>query len=261
MSSRKTAQVVPPDETELPSIESSSAEPEAGKSPTVQSVEVAVQVLDGIADNNGLVRVNELARQLGMTKARVSRHMQTLLNLGLVARSPHEGYTFGWKLLQLGRAALQDSTLVDVAKPHMVRLRDEVNQTVILSVPAANGSVVLACVESLDITPVTVRIASMLVPPASPAGRLSLAYQPGLGRPAKSPLKHWPGFGAEYELDTGRGFGGVAAPVLDDRNNMIAAISIVAPSTALRPKPAASLVAALARCTAGIKAEYVGTSP
>lgn len=241
-----------------PALESDpqTPEPQGKRSGTVQSVEVALQVLDGIADNNGLVRVNELARQLGMTKARVSRHIQTLLGLGLVARGPLEGYTFGWKLLRLGRAALQDRTLVELSKPHMLALRDEVQQTVILSMPAPDGAVVVSCVESLDLMPVTLRIAGFLAAPGSPAGRLSVALKHGAAPGDAALLKHWPAFKAEYELDTGRGIGGIAVPLLDEQNAIVAALSIVTPSAALRPKPSRKMVEALWRCMDAIKAEY-----
>ncbi len=233
-----------------------SAEVEEKRPGTVQSVEVALQVLEGIADNNGLVRVNELARQLGMTKARVSRHMQTLLGLGLVARGPQEGYTFGWKLLRLGRAALQDRTLVELSRPHMLALRDEVGQTVILSMPAPGGAVVVSCVESLDLMPVTLRIAGFLAAPGSPAGRLSEGLKHGATPADAALLKHWPAFRAEYELDSGRGIGGVAVPLLDEQGSIVAALSVVAPSPALRPRPPRKMVDAMWRCVEAIQAEY-----
>ncbi|MBT9459012.1 MAG: helix-turn-helix domain-containing protein [Burkholderiaceae bacterium] len=119
------------------------------RSSTVQSVEVAVQILEAIAESGGAVRVTELSRLLHMTKARVSRHLQTLLSLGLVEKSAGvEGYTFGWKLMQLGRAAVRDRTITELAKPHLMALRDTVGQTVILSLPSKDGSVVVLCVES-----------------------------------------------------------------------------------------------------------------
>lgn len=224
---------------------------------TVQSVEVALQILEGIADNDGLVRVNELARQLGMTKARVSRHMQTLLSLGLVARGRLEGYTFGWKLLRLGRAAVRDRALVDLSKPHMQELRDEVNHSVILSLPAPDGAVVISSVESREMETVTVRIAGFLPSPGSPAGRLSVALQHGAAAQADKLLRHWPEQGVEYEVDTGRGVGGVAAPLFDEHRSLIAVVSIVAPTSSLLPEPPKKMRAAIQRCVRLIEADYM----
>lgn len=244
---------------ELPSDpETVSAEAVAERKPgTVQSVEVALQILEGIADNDGLVRVNELARQLGMTKARVSRHMQTLLGLGLVARGRHEGYTFGWKLLQLSRAAVRDRSLVDLAKPHMQALRDEVNHSVILSLPAPDGAVVISSVESRETETVTIRISGFLPSPSSPAGRLSVALQHGAAPGSRKLLQHWPQHGVEYEVDTGRGVGGIAAPVFDEHRSLLAVVSIVAPAASLLPEPSPRLLAPLQRCVRLIEADHM----
>src|SRR5215469_3496996 len=83
----------------------------------VKSVEVTVKILDMLSESTGPVRVGELARSLGMTKARVSRHLQTLRNLELVDRARDgEGYVFGRKLLKFGRAAVYRSNIVEVAR-------------------------------------------------------------------------------------------------------------------------------------------------
>lgn len=230
----------------------------AARSTKVQSVEVALQILEAIADGDGNVRVNSLARQLDMTKAKVSRHLQTLLQLGLVAKGAQEGYTFGWKLLRLGRAATRDRSIGDLAKSHLQRLRDTTGQSVILSVPVPHGAVVLVCVESLQTTSVTVRPAAFLSLPRSPAARLSAAMQPvrnGIPLPSGSALQHWPGFGAEFEVDTGNGVGGVSGPVCDEGGNLLGIVSIVAPSSVLRPQPSEAMVEALKTCTRGIEAE------
>ncbi len=235
------------------------------RSSKVQSVEVALQILEAIADGHGAVRVNSLARQLDMTKAKVSRHLQTLLQLGLVARGAQEGYTFGWKLLRLGRAAVRDRSIGDLAKPHLQRLRDVTGQTVILSVPVPHGAVVLLCVESQQTTSVTVRPAAFLSLPRSPAARLSAALLPvrdGLALPENSALQHWPSYGAEFEVDTGNGVGGVSGPVCDEGGGLVGIVSIVAPSSVLRPRPAPHLVDALRRCTQAIEADYrMGSAP
>jgi DNA-binding IclR family transcriptional regulator len=235
--------------------------PAAARSTHVQSVEVALQILEAIAESHGVARVNELSRRLSMTKAKVSRHLQTLLRLGLVSRKRNEGYAFGWKLLRLGRAATRDRSIGEIAKPHLQQLRDTVKQAVILSAPVPNGAVVLLCVESLENMSVTVRTATTLTLPKSPSARLSAALQPLAGKepalPRGSGLKHWPDFGAEYEVDTGNGVGGVSAPVVDDAGLLLAIVSIVAPTRALAPKPRAADVKALRECVKAIENEYV----
>ena len=234
------------------------------RSGTVQSVEVALQILEAIADGDGAARVNNLARELDMTKAKVSRHLQTLLALGLVAKGPQEGYTFGWKLHRLARAATRDNSIGELATPHLKRLRDELQQTVILSVPVPQGAVVLLCI-SAQTTSITVRAATFLSLPHSPAARLSVALAPagkdGAPLPEGAQLKHWPKFGAEYELDTGHGIGGVSVPVFDEGKALIGAVSLVAPTGSLRPRPSVKVVTAMTRCAKAIEAEHRRGSP
>lgn len=241
------------------------------RSSTVQSVEVAVRILEAIAESGGAVRVSEMARLLGMTKARVSRHLQTLLGLGLVAKGAQEGYVFGWKLLQLGRAAVRDRTVTELAKPHLQRLRDALQQTVVLSLPHGEGSVVVLCVESRQQASVAVRPGTFLEFPKSPAARLSVALQsdaasllgPRNGRghadagAALASLTRLREDGVDFEVDTqGTGLGGVAVPVFDEGGKLAGVVSLVMPSRLLAPRPSTEMVRALRQCAADIEAEY-----
>ncbi len=254
---------------------------------TVQSVEVAVRILEAIAESGGAVRVTELARLLSMTKARVSRHLQTLLGLGLVAKGAQEGYVFGWKLLQLGRAAVRDRTITELAKPHLQRLRDTLQQTVILSLPHGDGCVVVLCVESRQQASVSVRPGTFLEFPKSPSARLSVALQSDVASllgsrndqrhgdagavhtgavhagAALASLTRLREHGADFEVDTqGTGLGGVAAPVFDEGGKLAGVVSLVMPSRVLAPRPPEEMVRALRQCTADIEAEYRwGTEP
>ncbi|MDH3990580.1 MAG: helix-turn-helix domain-containing protein, partial [Gammaproteobacteria bacterium] len=66
------------------------------KSSTVHSVVVASQLLEFLAESGRPQRVTDIAAHLGMTKARVSRHLSTLSDLGMVARLPDKsGYRLG----------------------------------------------------------------------------------------------------------------------------------------------------------------------
>lgn len=70
------------DQNEIPEDDAGSAR--------VKSVEVTVQILEVLTEASDPVRVTDMARQLDMTKARVSRHLQTLTRLGLVDRAREE---------------------------------------------------------------------------------------------------------------------------------------------------------------------------
>jgi len=61
---------------------------EKSNSSTVHSVVVTVKLLEFLATSGRPQRVTDIANSLKMTKARVSRHLSTLTDLGLVARLP-----------------------------------------------------------------------------------------------------------------------------------------------------------------------------
>ncbi|HVX90635.1 MAG TPA: hypothetical protein VHC20_03285, partial [Candidatus Paceibacterota bacterium] len=86
----------------------------------------------------------------------------------------HDG--LGGKLFALGEAALDQFDLRWVADPYLTRLRDQTQQTALLSVPANGEAVVLACVEFRDRLAITSRPGNRPPPHCSSQGRIALAF-------------------------------------------------------------------------------------
>src|SRR5690606_13152830 len=151
---------------------------EPRSSSTVKSVEVTVQILDVLTEATGAVRVGELARHLGMTKARVSRHLQTLTNLGLVDRArDSEGYVFGRKLLRLSRAVVYRSNIVEISRPYLTDLCNVTGHTALLSTPTRGGAMVVLAVPSQFEPGITVHPGTVLSLPESPSARLVYYFE------------------------------------------------------------------------------------
>ena len=229
---------------------------------TVRTVIVAAKVLDALAEFRGPVRLTELARALKMTLPRISRHVSTLRALGFIEKAePLEAYRLGTKLFVMGQIALEQNTLIDVAPPHLSRLRDQVRHSVILSTHSGDGCVVLTCIPSNESPTIVVRPGTHLELPNSPSARVLKAFSSDT-REDGSP------FGADYpeerhrfimahyydfEADTrGSGIGSIAAPVFDHDDQIVGVVATVMPSTALVSGPNPSLVKALTACTAQI---------
>lgn len=101
------------------------------KKGTIQSVALALQVLETLANAAGDMGVTELASALGTTKSRIHRHLQTLVSLGYISQNPQtERYRIGTRLIALGQAASGSADLTSVAQPHMRTLRDRTGQAV-----------------------------------------------------------------------------------------------------------------------------------
>ncbi|QNA85519.1 helix-turn-helix domain-containing protein [Sphingomonas sp. So64.6b] len=210
----------------------------------VKSVEVTVQILEALTESTGVVRVTDLARRLDMTKARVSRHLQTLTALGLVDRAAEgEGYVFGRKLLKFGRAAVYRSNIVQIAQPYLAELRNQSGHTAFLTVPTKDGAMVVAAAHNQFEPGVMIHPGTVLTLPSSPAARLIHFFEGQTPKPAhvQDRLRR---FGVDFEANTrGNGLGGIAAPIFEPEGPISSAIGIILSSSLLLPEPRADLVA------------------
>ena len=113
----------------------------------LQSVQTAFRILDELSNAHGPVGLTDLAGALGELKPRVYRHLSTLKGLGVVFQDARNGgYRLGGKLFSLGEAALEQFDLRFVAAPFLTRLRDQTQQTALLSVPGNGEPIVVSCV-------------------------------------------------------------------------------------------------------------------
>src|ERR1051325_33162 len=114
----------------------------------LQSLQTAFRILDELANARGPIGLSELTHTLGELKPRVYRHLSTLKNLGAVFQDARNGgYSLGSRLFSLGEAALEQFDLRLIAAPFLTRLRDQTQQTAILSVPVNGEPIVVSCVE------------------------------------------------------------------------------------------------------------------
>jgi DNA-binding IclR family transcriptional regulator len=150
---------------------------EKSTSSTVHSVVVTVQLLEFLAESGRPQRVTDIAASLNMTKARVSRHLSTLTDLGLVARMPdNSGYRLGLTLFRLSKAALDQYEITNVAYRYMVMLRNEIDESLLLAIPAGGDALIVSNISSSKtLGPKVVRGTRWTIP-MSPTARLILAY-------------------------------------------------------------------------------------
>ncbi len=153
------------------------------KSSTVHSVVVASQLLEFLAESGRPQRVTDIAAYLGMTKARVSRHLSTLSDLGLVARMPDKsGYRLGPTLFRLSNAALDQYEITNIAYRYMVVLRNQIQESLLLAIPAGGDALVVSTISSgKTLSPNLVRGTRWSVP-VSPTASVILAFSPDFVR-------------------------------------------------------------------------------
>jgi IclR family KDG regulon transcriptional repressor len=100
----------------------------------VRSVRRAIRILEAFRDGSSPT-VTELSRTLKLPKSSVYELVSTLAAEGVVRKEASSNrYRLGLRLVELARAARHDLDVHQVAHPLIEKLRDELNETVQLTV-------------------------------------------------------------------------------------------------------------------------------
>lgn len=146
------------------------------KPDVIQSVALALQLLETLSENDSEIGVTALANQLGTTKSRIYRHLRTLVTLGYISQSEMtDRYRIGARLIALGKAASGSADLTSVALPHMRVLRDTTGHAVSLGQVDKDGIRILNTLHGIMQIEVGVRPGSLLGYTNSAQGKVVLA--------------------------------------------------------------------------------------
>ncbi|HSJ44500.1 MAG TPA: IclR family transcriptional regulator [Euzebyales bacterium] len=148
----------------------SRAKPRASR--PVAAVERAVAVLETLADADGDLGTNEIARRTRINPSTVSRLLATLGGAGLVAHSAETGrYRLGLRMLHYGNAVLSRLDLREVTREHLQMLTTATGETATLSVAGGGTALTVDFVQS----PASVQSVATL-------GRPSVAHATAVGK-------------------------------------------------------------------------------
>ena len=154
-----------------------------------QSVLLTVEILEHFAARKGSVSISELAREVGTSKSRIFRHLQTLVECGYVSSPSGSGdYQVGPKLLNFCRSINARYDMVSVAQPIMTELRNQFGHTVILSRVDSSGIVVLNTLGSDSPITIGIRRGTTLPFDGSAQGKIAMAFLPADRRKGTGPL-------------------------------------------------------------------------
>lgn len=150
-------------------------EPSGGRNPDhVQSLERGLAVIRTFGAENPRLRLSDVARATGLTRAAARRFLLTLVGLGYVRQ---DGATFSLRprVLELGYAYLSALSLPEVAQPHMEALVAEVNESSSVAVLDDLEIVYVARVPTRRIMTITIAVGTRLPAYATSMGRVLLA--------------------------------------------------------------------------------------
>jgi len=153
------------------------------KTEGIQSVVLALSILETLGRAQSHLGVTALAESLGTTKSRIHRHLQTLVQQGYIVQSPvTERYRLGSRMIELGNAAANASDITTVAAQPMRTLRDSCEQAVIIGQIEDEGIRILTTLGGKMAVEVGVRPGSVLGFSTSAQGKMALAFMPEAAR-------------------------------------------------------------------------------
>lgn len=229
----------------------------------VQSLSRGLAVIRAFDAENTEMTLADVARRTGLTRATARRFLLTLVQLGYV-RTDGRLFTLTAQVLQLGYSFLSGLTLPQIAEPHLEALSQDVRESTSASILDGQDIVYVARVPYRRIMTVGINIGTRFPAYATSMGRVLLAglSEAELGRYLEGLelRKLTPGTVASVdallaELVTVRGQGwamvnqelepglrSVAAPLLDRRGKVIAAINVSMPVPQSEPGKELSFV-------------------
>lgn len=223
------------------------------------SVDLVLKLIELLAAAPRPRGVSDIARTLGISKPRAHRHLRTLVEHGYVRQDAEtERYEIGIKLLGLGETVRDRFDILGVARPEMMRLREETGHAVTLSALVEGATTILELVQGKTAIEFGIKPGSTFDFHTSAHGLVALAFGPPplLEENLSRPLRAWTKFTitdparlrAEVEAVRQRGWAtaadqvlvGVntlACPIFDHRKDWRGAIAIVGSSQFIEAQP------------------------
>lgn len=238
-----------------------------------------IQVLTYVSSAGRPVTIPEVGDAVGLPKPTAHRICRTLTGMGLLAKDTHpKKLNIGPGLTSMALAALSSTAALGPQRATLRQVVEEVQETCTLTVLEFDELVFLDRVESASPLRLQLFAGSRVPLHCTSAGKLFLAMMPSSNRERLirvRPLKRYTENTITdpdrllRELDEIReeqlgrdnqefieGLVAVAAPVLDPKGHMVAAVSINGPATRLRTDKKERYVAALRRAAVSLAASF-----
>jgi len=218
----------------------------------IQSVVKAINILELLAAKGRELSLSEIARDLEQAKSTVHGILSTLRDYGYVRQSSHTGkYTLGIRLFEIGNKVTAIADVRTVASPYLIKLGNEVGETVQLAILDQGEVLYIDKKESQQSIYIATKIGSRLAPHCSGLGKVLLSELPvqsrrqlisekGLVRLTKNTITDPDKLEQElarvreqgYAIDNEESMNNlrcVAAPIRDHEGKIIAALSVSGP--------------------------------
>jgi DNA-binding IclR family transcriptional regulator len=165
--------------TDNPDSDSIDPSERTGARQGIQSVELAMGVIEALERGLGPMSLTQIANASGMAASKVHRYLVSLGRAGLIVQSGRSGlYDFGPAMRRLGIESLRRMDDVSVASEHLPNLRDRTGHSINLAAWGDHGPVLVRWDYGAHALPITIRVGSTMPLLTSAIGHVYLAYLP-----------------------------------------------------------------------------------
>jgi DNA-binding IclR family transcriptional regulator len=145
----------------------------------VKSIEVGVRLLLALTLARRGLPLRDVAKSAAMSPSKAHRYLASFMKTGLVEQDvATRNYRLGPFAFEMGLAAIGSSDQLNDAITTQIRLRDELDETVVLTVWGTHGPTVLRVEESSHPVVMTMKVGVTLPLMHSAAGRIFAAFMP-----------------------------------------------------------------------------------
>lgn len=141
----------------------------------VETAARTVRLLLAIAQIDEPASLPMIVAELGWSKPMVYRLVRTLVSIGALRQLDNKAYTLGPTMITLGESALRATRLVEVARPYLEQLHDELDETIVLTVLDGDEVIYLDRIEADKLLIPRTRLGSRLPAYCTSTGQVLLA--------------------------------------------------------------------------------------
>jgi DNA-binding IclR family transcriptional regulator len=228
----------------------------------------SLSCVKALAANDGPMTLSALAQAAGMPASSCRRYLLSLMRTGLAQQDGRSGrYELGSGLLKLALQALSRFDIVGATIDRALLLRDETQQTTVVSVFGERGPTVIGWFDGTPRLIVNSHFGSVYSPLGTATGRVFLAFLPAATTQALLQSEtgvHTPGAIEEIVAAVRRdrhgvirdevvpGLGAIAAPVFDAQGSLASTITVITRSPDLQGGRNATLAEAVQKAASDV---------
>lgn len=217
---------------------------EETKSHGIQSIEVGMDILKKISEAGKPLSITEIAILCDTSKSKLHRYLTSFVRTGMVEKNQDAKYILGTEIIRLGLVASRKLNITEIVAPHLMYLKETLNETVALAVWGQNGPFFISWEESNGPVNIGVKVGSQVSITQSAAGLVFATFLPNevTEKKINEELNTLSIDSARFQLTidsvkangyayvkgtTVAGISAIAAPIFDRSSKLIASLTIV----------------------------------